>query len=271
MRRAWILLSVVLGGGCLSEPPPVALDLPSDPDEPIPSPRFASEREAREQKEARNAETQRDVKASEARRHCPGSARAQLDVPLHGGPTFDRIAAQMKHDVSAIQLVEPPVPIAGAHYYEVHTGSGYCTLGWSQTDCYVTDEAVHCGDGRNPAALASFLEHHGLGRHPDALDAASWVRLLAVFGNGTPQSSLPELRDCATPSPAYPPPKDQIELSAREASIAVPSRRSPWDESEAYGSIEVEIHDGRIEVTFREPDTPWSDPTIYEAVAGDVR
>lgn len=279
MMRTPISLAILLGGcllgggllgGCLmSEPDPVPLELSSDPDEPIPAPRFATAQQAQASLDALNARAREAVAEAEAHRDCPNAERSELDVMLHAGPTFDRVAEVVEY-AAWIQLREPPVPISGTRYYYVAEGMGYCSLGWGTTGCYLDDRHVHCGNGHDPAALASLIEVHGLAARPDMLGEADWVRLIALFADGYPVSDLPQLHDCMSFDPQrVAPPAGSIERSARDVSISMPILRGPWDETNEPTIVEVEIHEGRVEVTYRYSPSSGISPPVATAVAGD--
>lgn len=272
MKSLPCLLAALLAGGCLAEPAPVPLDLDEDLDEPFPTARFVSAEDARERIRQRDERTREDVARIAARRGCPLGPNEPLEPPLHGGPTFDRLAAAQPLETAAITRVVPPVPLPGLHAYQVVNGAGSCSLGWSSDGCYLDAEHVYCSSHLDPAPLARLIADRGLAQRPNAIDAAAWVRLLGMFGEATPYSAVPELQHCVEVHDGTELERGTVELSDREARITMPLLPQMWlgAEDEVRLMVEVVIRDGRVEVTYRHPAWSGLGATVATAFAGHV-
>ena len=142
--------------------------------------------------------------------------------------------------------------LPGAHYYRAIPSTSLCTIEVRSVGCYVTERDVHCGHPMRPNRLASFIEAHGLAERPGRLSEVDWVHLLAIFRVGIPLSGLAELSGCATLDPGVTPPSaGTITLSERDASISMPVLHRRWGVEAEFSTVEVEIHQGRVEVNYR--------------------
>ncbi|MCA9652684.1 MAG: hypothetical protein H6712_32240 [Myxococcales bacterium] len=252
MRLALACSGILLSGCMLQEPLPTPLELELDEDEPIPvQPVIDSEQRDAERRTRLQSRLSMVQELREDERLCPPVSYPALDLPLHAGPTFDRIAAALPSPVHSIALADHPVQLPGVRYFQVSMAGGACMLSWWSTGCFVDDAHVHCATPESTDALQAFVLDHGLAEHPDRLSDEGWLHLVATLVGASRMLATPERRaTCIDGLPAAVAPRvrTRISRSTDHLSLAVPLHMA--SSSMVRGdmiSVVLEIDEGEVE------------------------